>query len=91
MKLNWKWILGIALVLAVLFALPFVWRIFMPFGGYGMMGYGYGYNMPMMRGFGGPMMGYGYGMFFMWLIPVGTLILIILGIAWLIKQLMIKP
>jgi len=85
MKINWKWSLGIVLLLAVLFALPFVWRLFMPFGGYGMMGYGW--HMPMM--------GYGFGFMpfglFMWLIPLGILILIVLGIVWLVKQLTQKP
>lgn len=99
MKLNWKWILGIVLVLAVLFALPFIWRLVMPFDGYNMMGYGYGFaqHMPMMRGYGGPMMGgpgYGFsplGMVFGWLIQLGVLTLIVLGIIWLVKQLTAKP
>jgi uncharacterized membrane protein len=61
------------------------------YAGYGMMGRGHGYGMYM------PMMGYGYGgfgffgMLFMWLIPLGILTLIVLGIAWLIKQLTAKP
>ena len=90
MKLNWKWILGIALILILLIALPFVWRLIMPNSGYGMMmqGYGYGYRMPMM-GYGYGMM-MPFGMLFMWLIPLGTLILIALGIAWLVKQLTAK-
>ncbi|HLO15588.1 MAG TPA: hypothetical protein VK206_12210 [Anaerolineales bacterium] len=86
MKLNWKWAIGITLILIVLFALPFLWRLFTPFSGYGMMG-GYRYSMPMMYGF--YMMP--FGMLFMWLIPLGTLILIVLGIIWLIKQLATKP
>ena len=85
MKLNWKWIPGIvALVLIVLFSLSLAWRVFMPYGGYGMMR---GYSMPMMRyGFG--MMP--LGMLFMWLIPLGILILIVLGIVWLVRQLTTK-
>ena len=86
MKLSLKWIVGIALVLIVLFAIPFVWWLFMPFGGYGMMR-GYGYRMPMMYyGFG--MMP--FGMLFMWLIFLGLLVLIVLGIVWLVKQLTTK-
>ena len=55
MKKNWLWILGITLTLIVLFAVTFVWLLFMPFGGYGMIrGYGYGYAMPIMN--------YGYSM-----------------------------
>jgi hypothetical protein len=86
MKLNPKWLIGAALVLIVLFAIPFFWRLFMPFGGYRMMR-GYGYGMPMMSyGFG--MMP--FGMLFMWLIPLGILTLIVLGIVWLVKQLTTK-
>ena len=86
MKINSKWIIGISLVLIALLALPFLWQVFMPYRGYGMMR-GYGYGMPMMNyGFG--MMP--FGLFFMWLIPLGLLILIVLGIAWLVKQLTTK-
>ena len=86
MKFNPKWIVGIALGLVVLFAIPFVWWVFMPFGGDGMMR-GYGYGMPMMYyGFGRMP----FGMLFMWLIPLGILTLIALGIVWLIKQLTAK-
>jgi len=80
-----KWLIGIgiAIGLIVLFALPFIWRVFFPVQGYGMMG-GYG-----MHGFGfSPMFGgFGFGMFFMLLIPLGLLTLICLGIAALIKYL----
>jgi hypothetical protein len=86
MKLSPKWIVGIWLGLVVLLAIPFVWRVFMPFGGYGMMR-GYGYGMPMMsNGFG--MMP--FMMLFMWLILLGLLMLIVLGIVWLVKQLTAK-
>ena len=90
-----KWVIGIVIALLVLqFAMPFVWQLIFPatnaYGYYGMpmmRGYGYGYGMPMM-GFG---FGFGFfGMLFMWLSPIGTLILIVLGIAWLIKQLTTK-
>jgi len=87
MKLSPKWIVGIVLIVVVLFAIPFLWQVSMPLGGYGMMR-GYGYGMPMMRyGFG--MMP--FGMLFMWLIPLGLLTLIVLGIVWLIKQITTKP
>jgi hypothetical protein len=86
MKINPKWIIGISLALLVLLALPFLWRVFMPYSGYGMMR-GYGYGMPMMNyGFG--MMP--FGMLFMWLIPLGILTLVVLGIVWLVKQLTTK-
>ena len=87
MKSSTKWIIGIVIGLIVLFLLPFLWRLVFPAYGYGMMGgYGYGYHMPMM--------GYGFfpflGMIFMWLFPFGLLALIVLGIAWLVKQLTSK-
>lgn len=87
-----KWIIGIVIALLVLqFAMPFVWQLIFPnaYTGYGMMGrgYGFGMHMPMMGGFG---FGF-FGMLLMWLIPLGTLILIVLGIAWLVKQLTSKP
>ncbi len=89
MSNTWKWVIGIAVVLVVLFVLPVLGWLFMPFGGYGMMGYGGG---PMMGGWHMPMMyggygGYGFGMIFAWLIPLGLLVLIGLAIAALVKYL----
>jgi hypothetical protein len=81
MKNNWKWMLGIA-ALVVLSLLPFAWRSFPPYGRYPMMGQEYGWHMPMMYGGNGMM---GSGMLFMWLISPGSLVLIGLGIAWLIR------
>jgi hypothetical protein len=81
MNNTWKWILGIALVLALVGSVPLLWSLFLPFGGYGMMGYG---HMPVMYGGFGM---FGLGMILMWLIPLGLLVLIVLGIAWLVKQL----
>ncbi len=89
-----KWVIGIVVAIVVLqFLMPFFWQLIPPgaYTGHGMMGRGYGYGMHM------PMMGYSYGgfgffgMLFMWLIPLGILTLIVLGIAWLIKQLTTKP
>jgi len=89
-----KWVIGIIIALVVLqFTVPFVWRFAFPAVN------GYGYGMPMMRSYGfgygmhAPMMG-GLGFFggiFMWLIPLGLLILIVLGIAYLWKKLTEKP
>ena len=86
-----KWIIGILVAIIVLqLVAPFLWQLVFPGidPGYGMMrGYGYGIHMPMM-GYG---FGFGFfGMLFMWLIPLGLLALIVLGIAWLIKQLTAK-
>lgn len=85
-----KWFIGMGIVLGliVLFILPFIWQALVPAHGFGMMGYGYN-HMPMMRGYGfSPTFGImGFGGFFMWLIPLGLLVLIGLSIAALIKYL----
>lgn len=86
-----KWVIGSVVAVIVLgFVAPFLWQLIFPgaYTGYGMMDRGYGYGMH------SPMMGWGFmpfGMVFLWLIPLGILILIILGIAWLVKQLTAKP
>ena len=87
-----KWIIGIVVALVILqFAMPFVWQLLFPTSfGYGMMGRGYGLSM--MGGYGMHMGGFGFfGGLFMWLLPLGTLILIALGIAYLSKKLTEKP
>jgi hypothetical protein len=85
MKLDWKWILGTILILLI--ALPFLWQLIIPNSGYGTMMRSYSYHMPMM-GYSYGMMP--FGMILMWLVLPGTLTLIMLGIAWLIKQLTVK-
>jgi hypothetical protein len=104
MSKTTKWIIGTLVALVILqFAMPFVWQLIYP----ATNAYGYGMPMTLapdasagVRGFGMPMMG-GYGMhlggfgyfgsLFMWLLPLGTLILIALGIAYLWKKLTEKP
>ena len=81
MKLNWKWIVGVVLALALLFALPSLFQVF--------FGYGYGGMMGGYRSWNHPMMGYGYapfgglfmglGMLLVWAIPLGLLFLVIFG------------
>jgi hypothetical protein len=83
MNNKWKWGFSIAIALIILLV-PLLAQIFLPNGGYRMMGYSYGWHMPMM--YAGGMMGFGM-MFLMWLILLGLLILIGLGIAWLVKTL----
>jgi hypothetical protein len=97
-----KWLIGIGIVLllAVMYALPFVLQSTAPAygGGYGMMGGGRGGMMGggmhggMMSGgmmgsgmMGGYSFGLGYGL--MWLVPLALLTLIGLSIAALIKYL----
>jgi uncharacterized membrane protein len=93
MSTTAKWVIGIVVAVLVLGVVaPLLVQLIFPgtYAGYGMMGRGrYGMHMPMM--------GYGYGgfgffsMLFMWLIPLGILILIVLAIVWLVKQLTTKP
>ena len=106
MSKTTKWIIGIVVAMVILqFAMPFVWHLVYP-AGYGMtlapdasagVRGGFGLRMPMMGGnnfgFGmhSLMMGFGVGGFFMWLLPVGLLVLIGLGIAYLWKKINEKP
>ena len=84
MNNKWKWGFSIATALIILLV-PLLAQIFLPNGGYQMMGYGYGWHMPMIYRAPG-MMGFGM-MLLLWLILLGLLILIGLGIAWLVKTL----
>jgi hypothetical protein len=82
MKNFWKWFLGTTLVLALFFG-PYLFRLLFPT-------LGYGYGMMGGRDGGYDMMG-GYGFFpfggLMWLIPLATLALLVLGIVWLVNNL----
>ena len=78
-KVNW-WIVGIAVILVAILlfggGMMSGWRS----GGYGMMG-GYGGHMS----WGYSPFGW-FGMLFMWLVPIGVLTLIVLGIASLVRS-----
>lgn len=83
MKTNWKWILGAVVILAVLIALPVIFR---STGYVGMMG---GWHQPMMGRngylpFGGFMMG--FGMPLMWILPLGLVLLLVYGVVRLATQ-----
>ncbi len=89
MKNSLKWFIGIALVLVVLFALPFAYRLAFPAAGYGysMMGgrfggFGSGLVHPMMGGFS--FMPFGF--FGMGWIPLLVLGLLAFGIYTLAKN-----
>lgn len=77
-KVNWTAVI-LAVVIA-LFVLMFGASLLggWGYGGWGMMGPG------MMGGWGYSPFGW-IGMLFMWLIPLGFLVLIMLGIAWLVR------
>jgi len=78
-KVNWL-VVGI---------IGFILLLFL-FGGGMMSGWGYRGGWGMMGGPG--MMGWGYspfgwiGMIFMWLIPVGFIVLTVFGVAWLVQN-----
>ena len=75
-KVNWTVVVVIAII-----ALVVVMCAASLFGGRGYGGWGYsGWGMM------GPWM-MGGGMFFMWLIPLGLLVLTVLGIVWLVQTL----
>jgi uncharacterized membrane protein len=73
-KINWT----VAGIIAV--ALLFVAGLFggRGYGGWGMMGPG------MMGGWGFSPLGW-IGMAFMWLIPIGFVVLTVLGVVWLVR------
>ncbi len=79
-KINWL-VITVISIIVLLFL----------FGGGMMSGWGYrGWGM--MGGPGGMMGGWGYsplgwiGMLFMWLIPVGIIVLTVFGIVWLARN-----
>jgi len=81
MKNTWKWIIGVAVILAVFLAVPtFLWGFF---GHAGMMGGGYGtWSHPMMGAYNySPFSGLfmGFGMLLVWVLPVAILGLVIYG------------
>ena len=90
MKLNWKWIVGVVLALALLFALPSLFQAFFGYGYGGMtLAPGASAGAGGYRSWNHPMMGYGYtpfgglfmglGMLLVWAIPLGLLFLVIFG------------
>ena len=81
MKNTWKWILGIALVLVLFFG-PYLFQLVFPTIGYGYGMMGSGRSGGMMGGFGF----FPFGMGLMWLVPLGIIVLVALGIVWLINN-----
>jgi hypothetical protein len=81
MKNTWKWILGIALVLVLFFG-PYLFQLVFPTIGYGYGMMGSGRSGGMMGGFGF----FPFGMGLMWLVPLGIIVLVALGIVWLVNN-----
>jgi uncharacterized membrane protein len=78
-KVNWT-VVAIVSIIALLILMVGASVLGGPgYGGWGMMGPG------MMGRWGFSPFGW-IGMIFMWLIPVGFLVLIVLGIAWLVQN-----
>ena len=77
-KINWSVVVIIGIIVLLLFSVGLFggWG----YGGWGMMGPG------MMGGWGFSPFGW-IGMIFMWLIPVGFIVLTVLGVAWLARTL----
>lgn len=87
MKNNWKWIVGVILLLVIMFALPFLWRAIFGYSYGGMMRSGSSnWGHPMMGGWGVGGLFLGLGMLLMWIVPLGLLFLIIYGAVRLANQ-----
>jgi len=82
-KINWSVVVIVGLFIALLLFATGM------FGGWGYNNWGYRGGWGMM---GPGMMGWGYspfgwiGMLFMWIIPVGFIVLTVLGITWLVRN-----
>ena len=95
LKINWKWMLGIAALLVILFFLPSLYQSVFGYAGFGsgMMGR-FGWHRPMMGGFGWPysMMSpfgglfMGFGMLLGWLVPLALLFFLVYGAVTLINR-----
>ena len=79
-KINWTSVAVFAIVVLLVFLVGISLLGGRGYGGWGMMGPG------MMGGWGFAPFGW-IGMLFMWLIPIGFLVLTVLGITWLVRTL----
>jgi hypothetical protein len=80
MKNIWKWLFGIALVLILFFG-PYLLRLIFP-----IIGYGYGGMMGSGRGMFGSYGFFPFAMGLMWIIPLGIVVLAVLGVVWLVNN-----
>ena len=79
-RINWTAVAVFAIVALLVFLASISLLGGRGYGGWGMMGPG------MMSGWGFAPFGW-IGMLFMWLVPIGFLVLVVLGIAWLVRAL----
>jgi len=79
-KINWMSVAVFAIVALLVFLIAGSLMGGWGYGGWGMMGPG------MMGGWGYSPFGW-IRMIFMWLVPIGFLVLTVLGIAWLVRAL----
>ena len=77
-KINWNMVAVFGIVVLLIFVIGISLSGGWGYGRWGMMGPG------MMSGWGFAPFGW-IGMLFMWLIPVGFLVLTVLGITWLVR------
>ena len=88
-RINWTAVAVFAIVALLVFLAGISLLGGRGYGGWGMMGPG----MTLAPGASAGVGGWGFapfgwiGMLFMWLIPIGFLVLIVLGIAWLVRAL----
>ena len=83
-KINWTAVAVFGIIVLLFFLVGLSMMGGWGYGGWGMMG----------RGMMGPSMmgGWGFGpfgwiaMIFMWLVPLGLVVLTVLGVAWLIRS-----
>jgi hypothetical protein len=79
-KVNWTTVLVFSIVVLLAFMVGTGLLGGRGYGGWGMMGPG------MMGGWGYSPLGW-IGMILMWLVPVGFIVLTVLGIVWLVRNL----
>ncbi len=78
-RINWATVAVVSIIALLVFLVGVSLLGGWGYGGWGMMGPG------MMVGWGFAPFGW-IGMIFMWLIPIGFLVLTVLGIVWLVRS-----
>lgn len=81
---TWQWVAIIIVAVVALLVGAALGPLFLWGGGSGYQGMMGGYGRGMMGGWGFAPFGW-IGMIFMWLFPLGYLVLLVLGIVWLVR------